>query len=191
MNFKRHISVKCKTAMWHIHQIKNIRAYLTQDACETLVLGMVISHLDYANSLFIGLPLRDINRLQRVQNIAAKLVLNNNASSQECLKQLHWLPIHLRVQHKVLTLVYRCLNGHGPKYLKDKLELHSSERTGLRSNDMFQRLKIPFTKHKTFAGRSFRGVAALWWNNLPNRIKQSNSIETFKATLKTFLFTKF
>ena len=88
LSLKHHIKLKCKTAMWHIHQIKNVRAYLTQEACETLVLGTVISHLDYANTLFIGLPQCDINKLQRVQNIAAKLVLNNGANSHDSLKKL-------------------------------------------------------------------------------------------------------
>ena len=138
--------------MWQIHRIRNVRRYLTQEACETLVLGMVMSLLDYCNTLFIGLPDCDIQKLQIVQNISAKLVLNrSDITSHDCLKQLHWLPIHLRIQHKVLTLVYRSLNNSAPKYLKDKLQLHSPGRSGLRSEDNYQRLKVILIKHKTFA----------------------------------------
>ena len=192
MNLKNHIKFKCKTAMWHIRQIKNVRTYLTQEACETLVLGTVISHLDYANTLFIGLPQCDIDKLQRVQNIAAKLTLNSNANSYDSLKKLHWLPIHLRVQHKVLTLVFRCLNNQGPKYLKDKLQLYNVQRDGLRSaSKSFKRLKEPFTKNKTFASRSFSVMAPIWWNELPNYVKQAGSCDSFKSKLKTFLFSKF
>ena len=47
-----------------------------------------MSHLDYVNSAFIGLPASDINKMQRVQNAAAKFVLNlkRMESSTEALK---------------------------------------------------------------------------------------------------------
>ena len=58
------------------------------DACQTLVFGLVTSHLDYANALYIGLPDCDIAKLQCVQNAAAKLVLNKTKydSATEVLK---------------------------------------------------------------------------------------------------------
>ena len=49
LNLKLHIHNKCKTAMWNIQRIKQIRNLLTKEACETLIVGLVISHLDYAN----------------------------------------------------------------------------------------------------------------------------------------------
>ena len=178
-------------AMWNIQRIKLIRSVLTQNACETLILGLVISHLDYANAIYIGLAKCDLNRLQRVQNIAAKLVLNGNNNSRSCLKKLHWLPIHLRIKHKVLTLLYKSLRGEGPAYLSDLVELHPGGREGLRSSSIHQRLKVPFTQRKTFAGRSYSVVAPLWWNDIPNFIKLSDSTDIFKARLKTYLFDQF
>ena len=47
LSLKKHIKTKCKTAMWNIQRIKSIRNMLTKDACETLILGLVLSHLDY------------------------------------------------------------------------------------------------------------------------------------------------
>ena len=84
-----------------------------------------MSHLDYVNSAFIGLPVSDINKMQRVQNAAAKFVLNlkRMESSTEAVKMLHWLPIKFRIQFKILLLVYKCLNGLAPSYLFELLEL--------------------------------------------------------------------
>ena len=67
--------------MWNLQRIKSIRNILTKEACETLIVGLVISHLDYANCLYIGLPECDLKKLQRVQNMAAKIVLNNEENS--------------------------------------------------------------------------------------------------------------
>ena len=154
-------------------------------------LGLVMSHLDYVNSAFIGLPASDINKMQRVQNAAAKLVLNLNRmdSSTEALKKLHWLPIKFRIQFKILLLVYKCLNGLAALYLMELLELKSTtSRLGLGSTCDRTLLCIPFTKRKTFADRSFSVAGARLWNGLPITIRESPNPDCFKKQLKTYLF---
>ena len=74
LSFKGHIKRKCRLAMANLMKIRNIRQYLSQGACVQVILGLVISHLDYCNALFIGLPKQEIMKLQRVQNFAAKTV---------------------------------------------------------------------------------------------------------------------
>ena len=69
LNLKQHITSKCQNAMLNIQHIKNIRHLLTQEATETLVLGTVMSHLDYCNGILAGLPDVDISRMQHVQFI--------------------------------------------------------------------------------------------------------------------------
>ena len=75
LNFKDQIKNKCKSAMWNLQRIKSIRSILTKEACKTLVMGLIISQLDYANCLYIGQSECDVKKLQRIQNIAAKIVL--------------------------------------------------------------------------------------------------------------------
>ena len=92
--------------MSNIQRIKYLRPILTEDTTQTFVLGLVISHIDYCNSLFAGLP--------------------------EALRQLHWLPIQQRIKHKLLTIVFKCLNDKAPAYLKNLL-VPNKNRRGLRS----------------------------------------------------------
>ena len=77
MSLKRHITRKCSSAMLSFQRIKLIRRYLTKNAATPLVLGLVIPHLDYWNSILYGLPDCDINKFQRIQNMSAKLVLQH------------------------------------------------------------------------------------------------------------------
>ena len=102
LSFKHHIPTKCRVAMWNLQWLKPLWPSLTVQTCITLVLGLVLCHLDYVNSAFIGLPASDINKMQRVQNAAAKFVLNLKRmdSSTETLQTLHWLPIKFRIQLK-------------------------------------------------------------------------------------------
>ena len=178
--------------MYGLHKLKQVRKGSTDKAAETIAVGIVMSHLDYSNAILIGLPKHEISGLQRVQVLAAIVVLGRKAheSSTRCLKQLHWLPIHLRIEHKILTLVFKALKTKAPQYLKDMLNQSKSVRL-LRSNNIYMKLDIPRVKRESFANRSFSVMAPWLWNGIPNEIKQCIDIETFKKKLKTFHFDKF
>ena len=149
LNFKKHIKTKCKAAMFNLQRIRAARKYLTRSACNKLMVSLVISHLDYANGLLGGLPKCTIDQLQRVQNIAAKIVLGKGKydSSTRCLG--HWLPIQHRIEFKIITLVYKSLHGLAPQYLTNLLTRKVQCREGLCSNDKTSQLEIPHTTRKT------------------------------------------
>ena len=192
LNFKKHIKTKCKAAMFNLQRIRAARKYLTRPACNKLIVSLVISHLDYANGLLGGLPKSTIDQLQRVQNIAAKIVLGKGKydSSTRCLGELHWLPIQHRIEFKIITLVYKALHGLAPQYLTNLLTRKIQRREGLHSNDKTSQLEIPHTTRKTFAARAFSVLGPELWNQLPSDIQYINSYTTFKKTLKTFLYRK-
>ena len=97
--------------------------FLSRKTCEKLVISLVISHLDYANALLVGLSKLTLDQLQQIQNMEAKMVLNKKKydSSTRCLEELHWIPIKYRIEIKVLTLVFKCLHNQVPSYLRDVL----------------------------------------------------------------------
>lgn len=192
MNLKQQITVKCKTASWNLYRIKNIRKYLTQEACTVLVLGLVVVHLDYANSLFFGLPEKEIQRLQRVQNLAAKVILGRKKrdSATKSLKDLHWLPVHLRIEYKILVTVFKCVHYQAPGYLIDMIQTRQATRA-TRSAEDRTLLAIPKTRKKTHADRGFRVAGPKLWNQLPQWLRNQDSFDDFKRKLKTFLFSKF
>ena len=73
LSFKTHITRKCQTAMGNLVKIHNIRKYLAEEARKTLLVGLILSHLDYVNAILAGLPDCDINKMQRIAYITAKL----------------------------------------------------------------------------------------------------------------------
>ena len=85
-------------------------------------------------------------------------------------------------------MLYESLHGLFPHYIREMVEFHTPERTGLRSDNIYQLLKVPNLKRKTFAARSYSVVASMWWNELPNSIKLAGNIGIFKTKLKTYFF---
>ena len=55
-----HIASKCRTVMWNLFKIVNIRNFLTTEACHATMLATGISHLDYVNAIMVGLPEKNI-----------------------------------------------------------------------------------------------------------------------------------
>ena len=179
--------------MFNYFKIRCIRNILDVPTITRLCLSLCISHLDYCNSLLYGLPDSTVNRLQRVQNMCARLVLRRTKrdSITECLKELHWLPIKQRISYKILVLTHKSVNGQGPKYLQELIQPTTQRRIGLRSQKDSDLLLKPRTKFKTFVDRSFSIAAPTLWKRLPIklRLRQMDHL-TFKRELKTHLFAE-
>ena len=148
-------------------------------------------HLDYCNSVLVGLPDVDISKMQHIQNIAARMVVLNNvamkgSNSRSILAKLHWLPICRRIEYKILTLVHKCLSSGVPKYLNNLLTEYpyAERRQGLKSQPQESRSVGWKTKLKTFAARSFSCAGPKWWNRLPNALKTIEDAQEFKSRLK-------
>ena len=96
------------------------------------------------------------------------------------MKRSRGKSIKRRIEHKILTLVFKALKGTAPQYLKDMLKLSYSVRrlSLLRSNKMYMKLDIPRVKRESFANRSFSVMGPRMCNDIPNEIKQCNDIAT-------------
>ena len=87
---------------------EHIRKYLPLDGPKMLVNVLVISRLDYCNCLLYGIPKYQRDKLQRIQNTAARLVMGLKRSDHvtPMLKNLHWLPVEKRIIFKILLITY-------------------------------------------------------------------------------------
>ncbi len=94
------------------------------------------SRLDYCNALLGGCSARLINKLQMVQNAAARVLIRNRKydNINPVLSTLHWLSIKHRIYFKILLITYKALNGLAPQYSSERLSHYSLPRP-LRSQN--------------------------------------------------------
>ena len=116
---------KISAAMHYLRLIARCHRYLTLAATKSLVHAYVASRLDYCNSLLLGLAKKSNNKLQHIQNMAARVVMGVSkvVDSKSLLHYLHWLPIWKRIIYKNLLLLFKAMNGNSPEYLMDLLPL--------------------------------------------------------------------
>ncbi len=134
LSFEKHISNVTKTAFFHLRNIAKLRNMLPVSDAEKLVHAFMTSRLDYCNALLGGCPASSINKLQIVQNAAARVLTRSRKYDHitQILQSLHWLPIKFRISYKILLLAYKALNGLAPAYLTSLLSRYNPSRS-LRS----------------------------------------------------------
>ena len=113
-----------------------IRKHLSRNSTETLIHAFVSSRLDYCNSLLYGLPQAQLDKIQRVQNAAARLIFKQPKFSHitPVLHQLHWLPIKYRNEFKILLFTFKAIHGMAPDYICKLISRNSSTRYSIRSS---------------------------------------------------------
>ncbi len=99
--FENHISHLTKTAFFHRGNFAKLQNMLSVSDAEKLVHAFMTSRLDYCNALLGGCPASSINKLQRVQNGAARVLTRSRKydHTTPILQSLHWLPIKFRINY--------------------------------------------------------------------------------------------
>ena len=106
------------------------------------------------------------------------------------LLKLHWLPISERIKYKVACMCFSAINGSGPAYLSELLHVYTPSRTLCSSSDT-RMLEIQQYKCKIHGFRTFSCFGPHIWNSLPQDLRHCSTLSSFKAKLKTFLFSQY
>jgi hypothetical protein len=93
LTMQKQIGKVCSSACYQLKKIAKIRKYITRAAAAQLVSALVISHIDYGNSLLAGIPASRLYPLQKAQYVAARVVTGARRRDPMTrhLKNLHWL----------------------------------------------------------------------------------------------------
>ena len=185
-----HVNSVTKTCFYYLALISRICTFLDRESTKSLVHALVISRLDYANSLLYGLPNSVLKKLQRVQNSAVRLIFG--AGSRDHItplrRELHWLPIDKRLDFKIALYTFRCLNGLAPTYLSCLVSPYVSPQSLRVRPAQVGSLIPPSVRTKRFGGRAFSSAAPTVWNSLPVELRTETELGQFRGKLKHYLF---
>ena len=194
VSMRTHVGKTVSSCFGVLRQLRSISRSVSRPVLQSLVVALVLPRLDYGNATLAGIPDRLCDRLQSVMNAAARLIFASRKYDHvtPLLEELHWLRARQRITYKLAMLSYRCLHGLAPSYLARELTrvVDIESRRHLRSADT-ERLETPSIRRPTIGGRAFPAAAAEAWNSLlASPVTSAPSLETFRRSLKTELFSR-
>jgi len=166
-----------------------VRHALPCHALLTLVHALIISKVDYCNSVLVGMSMQLRDQLESVLNATAwSFRPRCPTTSPHCLRTfigcMFW-----NLSSSGCVLAYRCLHSMAPLYLADNLQLTSAvgTRRNLQSANLLT-LMVMSTRCSMLGDRTFPVAAARAWNSLPSSVRDVPSLLSFWSCLKTWLF---
>jgi len=75
LTFHKHVSMVARSCNYHAQATRHIRHLLTTELAQTLACSLILSRIDYCNAVLHGAPTGTIQKLQRVENNAARIAL--------------------------------------------------------------------------------------------------------------------
>lgn len=188
LKFYKQINEIVRTSFFKLRMISKIKPFLSQKDLDKIIHAFITSRLDYCNSIYYGAQNKVLDRLQMVQNAAARLLTSTRKFDHitPVLKSLHWLRVIFRIHFKILLFVFKSLHGLAPSYIADLIQEQKSMRS-LRSQSQ-KHLVVLRSKMKSRGDRAFAVAAPKLWNSLPLYMRDLPTLSQFKSHLKTYLF---
>ena len=158
-----------------IRKLKNFAGYRLR---KHLVESLVLSRLDYCDTVYYPLPEFQLKRLQPVQLVAASFVLNRYVNDVDDIVKIGWLLIRRRRDFLVLKLVHQALySPSGPSYVP----LHTVKHLPSLRSGAATRLIIPMERG------TFQDSAVKLFNVLPANIRNCSDFKVYCREVNAYL----
>lgn len=180
-----HIEKLTKKVASGIGAIKRVRHLVPQATLHLIYRSLVQPHFDYCNIVWGNCGVTLNERLQKLQNRAARVLTfsNYDADASPLLEQLGWKSLSCQQQSQRATMVFKSLHGLAPEYLCDKFD---KRETLYNLRDSGNKLNVPLPRTNYYKN-SFTYSGATLWNSLPSEVRHAESLGQFKSALKSVL----
>ncbi|KAI8506492.1 hypothetical protein Bbelb_159190 [Branchiostoma belcheri] len=165
--------------------MKHVSPFISTSALCTLYNAIFLPHITYACTAWDTAPDQDLQKIQRMQNRAGKLILKApyRTPSIEVLTRLGWKDIKATHKHYEIMLVYKAINNKLPHYMRQMFAYCSEQSTRSTRQSTSNKLVVPKPHLESFRrSLAYRGPTA--WNSLPVDIRTAPTLASFKRLLK-------
>ena len=194
LSMNSHIRKMLQAGFSALRHIRSIKKCLFYESLGTLAVALILSRINYCNTLLAGLPVKQLCRVQSLINTTARLITGTRKFDHITLvlKKLHWVKVRDRVVYKILLVIFKCRLGYGPKYISERIIPISEipERRKLRSSDSTS-LYIPKSKMSSIGKRRFEVEGPSLWNGLPEGLRRVRKVKDFGERPKTSFLKKY
>ena len=187
LTYDVHVTKTVSSCMEQLVQIGRIKHLLDKKTLLLLINSFVFSKLFYCSSEWGNTSKRNLHKLQLVQNFDARVVLGLKKFDHisQGRRSFKWLDVTEKVLFNDLVSVFKCVNDLAPDYLGKyfiKRSAVQNKNTRGCNNFVVPRCRLSMGQRAFY----FRGPKE--WNGLPDNIKNTKDIDSFKWRLFNKIF---
>ncbi|WAR23462.1 hypothetical protein MAR_037131 [Mya arenaria] len=178
LKWDTHIKFLRKKISSNLWLLSRIKVFIPVNYRIMFYKAYVQPHLDYCSIIWGSTKQSNIQVLVRLQRRACRIILGEQYTTlSEALNIINSLNIEQRVSLHKAKFMYRVSQNAVPSYILNMFNYNVRRPNHLRSSNKSDFL-IPKPNIELFKGSmSYSGVKV--WNNIPNEIRQSESIKSF------------
>ena len=191
MNWECHIQNICKNIASALGEIKRIRHLIPLNILINVYDTLVQPHFNYCNVVWgncgSGLP----EKLQKLQNRAARIVkcANYDSNIDELFRALGWRKLKYQRLESAAIMMYKSLHGMTPEYLSSRF-VSRNDVTSYRLRSTANKLALPQPR-TNYLKKSFSYSGAGLWNSLSSDLRAATSLHDFKFKYVTTVLNEF
>ena len=188
LTWSKHIDHLCSVVSSKISLLKQLAEYVPIDVQKRFYQGYILPLIDYGSVTWGSTSCPNLERLAKLQKRAARIILKADFDTPSSLmfRDLNWLSVEKSVKYNKAVFTYRALNNMAPEYISNLLTPMSETHTlNLRSSENGT-LYIPRAHTSLYKG-SFACSTSQLWNALPQKVRDTSSLSSFKTCLRTHL----
>jgi len=180
-----------KTVSHKLHCLRKLKSSFPIHLLCQIYQSCIQPHLDYCCTVWGFLPETKLQKVQHIQNSAARIICNNfdfiNFRGIDFVKDLKWQSFTERRDFLAASLMFKCIHEQAPHYLSDQVVMMCDiQPYGTRSTYNMD-VYVPPARTEQFK-RSFQYAGAVIWNGLTDTIKDSPTYDKFKLNYKKEYF---
>ena len=178
LSLSNHIKELCRKISSAIGALRRIRSLISQSTAEQIYNALIQPYFDYCVPVWDGLSSYPCEKLQKLQNRAARVIQQANCevNSSLLLETLKWDKLSLRRRKQKAKMMFKSLNGLAPVYLQD---LFSERHTDYDMRDSLRKLNLP-NPRTNYLKPSFGYSGALLWNSLAKNIRRLDQLGSLR-----------
>ena len=191
LSWRKHINLNISKAVGSFINLSRFKRFLNTKSKALLCESIVLSRFNYCDSVYLNIDMCLQGKIQKVQDMCCRFIFDIKKSESVDYKELRtklgWLSMKQRRELHCLTMMYKILHESAPDYLQDMFtyqhEVHNVNTRGSQNNLIWIDKNIKSKVHRD----SFRYYAPCKYNNLPSKIKNCTSVNSFKSNLTKYL----
>jgi len=186
MTFETHIDNIHKKVIGTLIYLTHIKNKIPTETRIIVVQSLALSIINYCSNIWGSTNKTQIQKAQKLQNFAARVAIGNVNKHDHItphLKKMKWLKVQQKCQFDTCILIHKFIKGDYPHWLMPLQTI--GNKTGIQTRQI-NSLHVKRSYTET-GSRQMQIRGPEIWNNIPQNIRNTSNLLTFKKKLKEHL----